>query len=137
VETIGRPLARNEDVLIERLDTDVVVYDQRRDVAYRLNQTAALVWEYADGERTVADLAALLEAEIGDVADEDLVLVSLDQLYDHGLIDSGYDGCDAKEADVTRRRFIRRAGVVGTAALALPVIQSIVAPTPAAAASGL
>ena len=38
-------------------------------------------------------------------------------------------------ARLSRRRFIRRVGVVGTAALALPVVQSIVAPTPAAAQS--
>jgi hypothetical protein len=135
MKTAWRPLARTEDVVVEYLGTDLVVYDQRSNLASVLNRTAALVWENADGERTVADLAAVVEAELGDVADEDLVLVSLDRLYERGLIDSGYEGRAAEDSRHSRRRFIRRAGVVGAAALALPVIQSIVLPMPSAASS--
>jgi hypothetical protein len=135
MKTAWRPLARTEDVVVEYLGTDLVVYDQRSNLASVLNRTAALVWENADGERTVADLAAVVEAELGDVADEDLVLVSLDRLYERGLIDSGYEGRAAEDSRQSRRRFIRRAGVVGAAALALPVIQSIVLPMPSAASS--
>jgi len=58
MKTAWRPLARTEDVVVEYLGTDLVVYDQRSNLASVLNRTAALVWENADGERTVADLAA-------------------------------------------------------------------------------
>jgi hypothetical protein len=75
----------------------------------------------------------VLADEVGEVADEDLVLVSLDYLAEHGLIESGYEEREASVSRLSRRRFIRRVGVVGTAAAALPLVQSLVAPVPAAA----
>jgi hypothetical protein len=133
---VTRPLVRTSDLLTEELDGELLVYDEQRDVACRLNRTAALVWRSSDGQRTLADLVEVLREEVGELADEDLVMVTLDHLEEHGLIESGYTRRDPNAARLSRRRFIRRVGVVGTAALALPVVQSIVAPTPAAAQSG-
>jgi DNA-binding transcriptional ArsR family regulator len=130
-----KPLARTENLLTEELDDELLVYDEHQQLACRLNRTAALVWRSADGKRTVADLVEVLREEV-ELADEDLVMVTLDRLEENGLIEAGYTRRDADDARVSRRRFIRRIGVVGTAALALPVVQSIVAPTPAAAQSG-
>lgn len=129
-----RPLARSEGLLSEELDDELLVYDEQRHLACRLNRTAALVWRHADGARSVADLVEVLRSKI-ELADEDLVLVALDQLVEHELIESGYPARDHDEARMSRRRFIRRVGVVGAAALALPVVESVVAPTAAAAAS--
>jgi hypothetical protein len=129
----ARPVARNADLLTEELDDELLVYDQNQDVACRLNRTAALVWRNANGERSISDLVEVLRAEVGDLADEDLVLVTLDRLNEQGLIESGFVRRDADTARLSRRRFIRRVGVVGSAALALPVVQSIVAPSLAAA----
>lgn len=129
-----RPLARNEGLLSEELDDELLVYDRERHTACRLNRTAALVWRHADGERSVAELVEVLRGEI-ELADEDLVLVTLDRLQEHGLIESGFSARDPGEARMSRRRFIRRVGVVGAAALALPVVQSVVAPSAAAAQS--
>jgi hypothetical protein len=121
-------------LLPEELDDELLVYDEQRHTACRLNRTAALVWQHADGERSIAQLVELLQVEV-ESADEDLVLVTLDRLYEQGLIESGYAGRDPDEARLSRRRFIRKVGVVGTAALALPVVQNVVAPTAAAAQS--
>jgi DNA-binding transcriptional ArsR family regulator len=135
MSTSFRPLAHTADVLTEELDDELLVYDEHRQLACRLNRTAALVWRSADGERTVADLVEVLRDELGDLADEDLVMVTLDRLEEQGLMEAGYPRRDPDTARLSRRRFIRRVGVVGTAALALPVVQSIVAPAPAAAQS--
>src|SRR5581483_1616438 len=112
-----RPLARTADLLTEELDDELLVYDQDRDTACRLNATAAIVWRSADGERTIDELVEVLRGELGDVADEDLVLVTLDRLEEQGLIESGYAARDVDTARLSRRRFIRRVGVVGSAAL--------------------
>ena len=127
-----RPLARTQDVVTEDVVDEVIVYDERTDVACRLNRSAALVWRNCDGKRTLADLVRVLEADLGDVADEDMVLVALDTLAEHGLIESGYEVRDAKASRLSRRRFISR---VGVAAASLPVVASMVVPMPAAAAS--
>jgi Coenzyme PQQ synthesis protein D (PqqD) len=131
-----RPLARTEGLLAEEVDGELLVYDGEREVACRLNGTAALVWRSSDGERTVADLVAVLSEELGEVADEDMVMVALDTLAEHGLIEAGHEAREVNASRLSRRRFLRRVGVVGAAAISLPVVHSIVVPTPAAAASG-
>src|ERR1700704_3125761 len=107
-----RPLARTKDVLTEELDGELLVYDEQHHLACRLNRTAALVWGSSDGRRTVEDLVEGLREDVGELASEDLVMVTLDGLEEHGLIESGYTPRDPKEARLSRRRFIRRVGVV-------------------------
>lgn len=133
-----RPRARRADLLTEEVEDELLVYDEKRDVACRLNRTAAVVWRGSDGTRSPAELVALLaaEPEIAALADEDLVMVTLDHLHAQGLIASGYEEREESEARLNRRRFIRKVGAVGAAAAALPVVQSIIAPAPAAALSG-
>jgi len=104
-------------------------------LACRLNRTAAVVWKHCDGDHDVSELVEVLRDEIGELADEDLVMITLDQLQEQGLLASGHGSRDVTTARESRRRFIRRVGVVGAAALALPVVQSIVAPPARAAAS--
>jgi hypothetical protein len=129
-----RPLARTADLRTERLGDELIVRGADGQVGARLNHTAAVVWKNSDGRRTVAELAEILRAEVGDVADEDLVLTALDGLQELGLIESGYPRREKAAVRMTRRRFIGRVGIASAAALALPVVQSLVAPTVAGAA---
>jgi hypothetical protein len=93
------------------------------------------VWDACDGTQAVADLVKVLAEDLGDVADEDLVLVTLDSLSEYGLLEAGYVRRDKASSQLSRRRFIQSAGAVGVAAAALPMVSSLVAPTPAAAQS--
>ena len=131
-----QPLARTAGLLAEEVDGELLVYDDQRDLACRLNRSAALVWQNSDGQRTVTDLVEVLSEDLGELADEDMVMVALDTLAEHGLIQSGYELRDADASRLNRRRFLRRVGVVGAAAISVPVVHSMVVPTPAAAASG-
>jgi hypothetical protein len=130
-----RPLARTEGLLTEDVDGEVLVYDQDREIVCRLNGSAALVWRSCNGERTVDEIATTVAEELGEFVDEDLVLVALDNLVAHGLLLSGYEPRAAAAARLSRRRFIGRVGVAGAAAAAIPVVHTMVVPTPASAAS--
>jgi hypothetical protein len=133
--TPSLPLARNDGLLVEEVEDELLVYDQDHDSAHRLNRTAAIVWRHCDGKHDIPDLVAVLSTELGaDLADEDLVRIALDNLAERGLVD-GAPQRPAEETRVSRRRFIRRVGTVGVAALALPVVTSLAAPSPAAAQS--
>jgi hypothetical protein len=57
-------------------------------VVSALNRTAAIVWRSCDGQNTIAELVELLGEEIGDLADEDLVMLTLDSL-DAAGVDAG------------------------------------------------
>src|SRR6476619_1402354 len=105
------PLARKEGLIVEEAGDELLVYSEGDHNAHRLNRTAAVVWRHCDGTRSVSDLAAVLAGELGELADEDLVLITLDGLAESGLLDN-VQPRPAEEADVSRRRFIKRAGAV-------------------------
>jgi Coenzyme PQQ synthesis protein D (PqqD) len=132
----SHPLARTDGLLTENVDGEVLVFDQAHEVACRLNESAALVWRHCDGKRTVADLVAVLKAELGDVADEDMVMIALDNLVEHDLIASGYERRDPNATRFSRRHFIRRMGTAAVAAASAPIVYSMLVPAPSAAASG-
>lgn len=122
------PLARKTDVTVQALGAEVLVYDQRRDAAHSLNATAALVYEHADGTRSVEDLAALLGDRIGLPPDRALVEIALLELQKAGLLDAPA----MRPRAVNRRDVLRRLGI---AAAAMPIALSVGAPTPLMAQS--
>jgi hypothetical protein len=130
------PLARTDHLLTETLDGELLVYDLNGDIAVHLNRTAALVWRLCDGRHTVAELSTRVAAELGTPADEEVVLMALDSLSEHGLLSSGYEERDGAAVALSRRRFFRRFGIAGAAVMKAPVVFSAIVPAAAAAVSG-
>ena len=124
-----KPVARKNGLVVRDLADEVVVYDQERHEAHCLNSTAATVFRNADGRRSVSDLALLLGAD-GPGA-EALVEMALGQLGEARLLESGPSF--ASEPGLPRRDAMRRVGLA--AAVLLPLVTSILAPTPAEAAA--
>jgi len=119
------PKARQTQLIIKELPDELLIYDLEHDKAHCLNETAALVWKNCDGHRTVDDLRELMEGNTGSPVPEELVWLALDQLETFKLLDNAAPK-PMEFAGMTRRDMVRR---VGIAAIALPVILSIVAPT--------
>jgi hypothetical protein len=130
-----QPLARTEGLLTEQVDDELLVFDAEHKLACRLNASAALVWRSCDGTRSLSDLVAIVAEEFGEVADEDQVVIALDSLVKHGLIESGYEPREAAATRITRRRFMRRVGAVSLASFSVPLVSSMMIPSAAAAAS--
>ena len=126
------PFARTNGLTTEAVEDSLFIYDGDGAFVCRLNATAALVWRSCDGRHSIEDLARELRDECGPDADEDLVLIALDDLVAHDLIASGYDPRPATASRLSRRRFLRRVGLAGAAAVAIPVVYGA-APTIAAA----
>ena len=74
------PLARQDELVVEELQDETLVYDLKRHKARCLNRTAALVWQHCDGQTTVTELAALLEEQLATPTDETVVWMALDRL---------------------------------------------------------
>ncbi|MGH9881282.1 MAG: PqqD family peptide modification chaperone [Pyrinomonadaceae bacterium] len=127
-----RPLARQKALVVEHLGDEVLVYDLEADRAHCLNATAALIWKNCDGHTSVGQLAQLLEQESHVPASEEIARLALHQLSKKRLL-AGVPAVPGP-ALVSRRALIRGLGV---AAAALPLITSIVSPTPAQAATCL
>jgi hypothetical protein len=126
------PVARKNDIVVQELPGETLVYDLRQHKAHCLNQTAALVWSHCDGETDVASIAALLSKELHRAIDEDVVWLALKQLQRGGLLEGDVVAQGAKP-NISRREVVRRLGAA--TALALPLVTSVVAPTAAQSAS--
>jgi hypothetical protein len=129
-----KPAVRRSGLVVRELPDETVVYDLDRHQAHCLNRTAAIVFRGADGTRDVEQLGALLGegADVGREARESVVRTALDQLAAAQLLDAGPSLPDPVESP-SRRAVLRRAGL--GAALLLPAVASVLAPTPAEAAA--
>ena len=130
------PRARQAGLTSEAVDDEVMIYDLERDQAHRLNRTAAVTFRHCDGRRTVGELAAVLQREVGPSADENLVWLTLERLSAANLLEEPVSR-SADELRTSRRLFVRKVGLIGALSLLLPVVTTIAAPTPALAQSGL
>jgi hypothetical protein len=127
-----KPQSRRSGLLIRELPDELVVYDQQRHRAHCLNRTAAAVFRHADGTRTVADLARLLDPDAPAPAAEEMVTLALARLAEADLLEDAVAAAPSREG-LTRREVARRVGIA--AAILLPAVATIVAPTPAEAAA--
>jgi len=127
------PHARSQDLVITDLDDEILVYDKARDKAHCLNQTAALVWKYSNGNRTVAEIAEAMEKKLGSHVDEQIVWFALQQLEKDHLL-RGDVTIPSKFNGITRREFIKSVGMTA-AAITIPNMLSLTAPQSALAAS--
>jgi hypothetical protein len=125
------PIARRDDLIVEKLPDEVLVYDLRTDKAHCLNRTAALIWEHCDGKKTESDIAALLQGELDSPVTSEVVVLGLAELESFGLLK--VDAAAPQRQQLSRRRLIQNLGL--SAALALPLIVSISAPAAAQAGS--
>lgn len=125
------PLARTDALVVKELEGEVLVYDLKRDKAHCLNPTAASVWKHCDGKTTAAEMTRLLERELPTPVDDDVVWLALGQLRKFHLLEK--ESVSFGMVKVSRRDLVRK---YLPAALVLPVILSIPAPTAAQAASG-
>ncbi len=122
------PRSRMDGLVIQRLHDETLVYDTESDQAHCLNQTAALVWEQCDGKTTVSQAAQSLQSKFEVPVGADIVWLAVKQLQRFHLVE-----VSKKSPVISRRALVLK---YAPAALALPVIMSITAPTPAATLSG-
>ncbi len=127
-----KPAARRTGLVVRDLPGELVVYDLDRHQAHCLNRTAACVFRGADGTRSLDDLGILLGDGFDRAEREASVRMALDQLASAQLLDPGRPPL-APAGRLSRRSALRRAGL--GAALLLPAVASVVAPTPVEAAA--
>jgi hypothetical protein len=115
-------------IVVEVLD-ETLVYHKENHRAHCLNRTAAEVWKLCDGEKTVAEITETLVQESKSPVDEELVWLTLRRLSKAGLLVKQ----KRQEQILASRRAVMRK--IGMAAMALPIVTSILVPTAEAAVS--
>src|SRR5713226_9384687 len=127
-----KPLARKEGLVIQELPDEVLINDLDRDRAHCLNETAAFVWQRCDGRTTTDEIARSLGKKVKASVDEKVVWFAIDQLGRNHLM-ATRPVPPQLIAGLNRREMVRGLGLA--AAVAVPVVVSIVGPTPAQAST--
>jgi hypothetical protein len=128
-----KPHAREEGLVIQEMDAETVVYDLRNHKAHSLNRIASRVWRLCDGQTSPAGIAERLTMELDTYVDEQVVALALEQLSKASLLREKMSSAPLSPT-LSRRALARRLGLIGGLSLLVPVVTSIIAPTPAQAA---
>jgi hypothetical protein len=135
-ETNGhhKPRIRQDGLIVRELPDEVLVYDKERDKAHCLNQTAGMIFKYCDGMTPVGEIAKRVGVQLNSPVDEKVVWYALDQFERDNLLEEKIH-LPAVMAGMNRRQMVRTLGLA--ALVAVPVVTSIIAPTPAQAVTCL
>ena len=122
------PTARTTGLVVKTVADEVLVYDLETHRAHSVNRVAAAVWRRCDGTRDATAIAAELQREGTVPVTEEAVRYALGELGRARLLAG-----PVAAPRLTRRDLMRRLGTA--AAVALPVVTTIIAPTAAQAQS--
>ena len=120
---------RNENVIVQDVFGEVLIYDLERNIVRRLNRPAAAIWKQCNGRKNVAEIARALAPQFEGRVDEQVVLLALHRFSRAHLL-AGRAPEMARPTGLSRREWIKRIGIV-----AVPLVTSMAVPTPAQAAS--
>lgn len=126
------PKCRQNDIVVQKLNDEVLIYDLGNHKAFCLNDTSSLVWQMCDGNNSVDDISKQLSKKLKTSVSEDLVWLAIDQLKKDNLLENSQE-IEPKFSGLSRREVIRKVGLASV--VALPLISSLVAPKAAAAQS--
>ncbi len=130
-----RPRARSDDQLLSRhLNDELVIYDKRHNRAHCLNRAATSLWRKCDGKTTIVCLAAELDMDLNQQEREAIVISGVDQFREAELLTCSKTDTTSRS---TRRDLLYKLTQVSSYAVFLPLVTSILAPTPAMAQTGL
>lgn len=120
------PPTRANNIVLQDLGKEILVYDLNINKALCLNSTVSSVYRNCDGHTSFAELKLIYD----DFSDE-IIFLTLDLLLKENLIES--ENYQSPIKGVSRREVVRKVALASLTVL--PVISSIVAPTSVMAAS--
>jgi len=119
---------------VEELDRELLVYDEERHRAHRLNESSSLVWRLCDGERSIDDITRIVTATLDAPMDREVVWLILARLEEAHLLEQALLRPAAIGA-ISRREALAM-GLAGAAALLEGCgVDSVTAPSPRGASA--
>jgi coenzyme PQQ synthesis protein D (PqqD) len=124
---------KRKDAIVRQLSDEFLVYDKATNKAHCLNESAAGIWNLCDGKRTIADIVPLLKKKWKAPVYEEMLWIALVKLEKAGLLQNEIP-LSGPLRTLSRREAVRKVGATA-AALAAPVIASVLVPKAEAAVS--
>ncbi|MCB1023407.1 MAG: PqqD family protein [Acidobacteria bacterium] len=120
------PRSRDEDIVVQEVGDEILVYDLKTNRAHHLNQTISIVWKQSDGNTPLAEIARILSGKLNTRIEEDFVLMALAELKKIDLLDES--AAETGIAGISRREIFFKYALP---AIAFPVVVSLVTPASA------
>jgi coenzyme PQQ synthesis protein D (PqqD) len=126
-----RPVVRTDQLVCEDVSGECVIYDAREKKAHHLNSTLTWIWRRCDGNTTMEALADSFERQFNITDGLPVLITGIEQLEARNLLDNpvNVNLLAAEQTAISRRT------VVAGGSVLMPLVVSILAPTPAAAKS--
>jgi hypothetical protein len=133
IENMNKPKTRNENIVVQEMEKEILIYNLKTNKAFCLNEASALIYQLCDGKNSVAEISQALSKKLNQPMTDDLIWLALDSFKKDNLLE------DSKEFEIdfkglNRRQIIKKVGLTSLAVL--PMVSSIIAPSAANAASG-
>ncbi len=122
----NNPISRKNNIVIQAVENETLIYDLAKDKVYCLNETSAMIWQECDGKKSVREISQSLSNKLKTNFSEDLVWLALNQFRTGQLIEKNVDLITPFDG-LSRREIVKRIGFASM--IALPVISTILAPT--------
>lgn len=121
------PQAKTDNIVIQNLNDEILIYDLKRNKAFCLNDTLAKIYNLCDGQTDFVELKSKYQFS------DDIIYFALDELRKNFLLAESAS-YESPYHNLSRREIVRKIGLASM--IALPVISSLVAPTALNASSG-
>ena len=125
------PTARKNNLVMQEMPDEILIYDLDTNKAHCLNETSALVWKACNGTNTVEEISGLCSVQTGAKVPEELVWLAIDQFSKSNLLE---EKMTLPADGQSRREVIKKIGLATV--IALPLVASFTAPSNALAGTG-
>lgn len=129
---MNRPKTRNENIVVQEIEKEILIYDLKTNKALCLNETSAIIYGLCNGNRSVTEIADLMSVKLKTLVSEEFVWLTLNELKREDLLEIDSDN-ERFLNSVSRRELVKKAGIASM--IALPLVTSLIAPKASQAAS--
>lgn len=129
---MNTPKTRNENIVVQEMENEILIYDLQTNKAFCLNETSAIIWQFCDGKNSIAEITEKVSKKLGELISEEMIWLALNDFKRDGLLENN-EQFEIDFKGLSRRQVIKKVGLASM--IALPVVASIVAPNAAMAGS--
>jgi Coenzyme PQQ synthesis protein D (PqqD) len=114
------PIAKTNNILVQELKDETLLYNLETNQVYCLNKTAAFVWQSLDGQHNLEQIKQLSKYNL----DDELIFLTIDEFNRNNLLQEKLE-TNLSNEKMNRRTLLAKYGAM---AIALPLITTIAAP---------
>lgn len=64
MKSIKNPLFRQDNIVIQELENELLIYDLNRNKVFCLNETSAMVWQLCNGHNSILEISRLMSEKL-------------------------------------------------------------------------